>query len=371
VTDYRYIFGSLRTEQIIAEIPLFGTYMDLELNVGGRLDGSFQLDMTGIDDQILLDATIPGRCFVVCERNGIPIWGGFVWSRTYQSQSKSVQLFAQSFEVFPTHQLMRSQFDRTNIEQLQIFKDLWNDMQAVSGRNMGVNIPSAVPPTVVTKTVSVAPTDFHYYNEIMAGLTNADDGFDWTIDISKIGDRYVKTLRYGYPELGSVDPSLLTFEYPGNVLNFYATESMSTSGTNVFSLGAGEGTSMIYTEVINQDLIDSGWPRWDITAAYKHIDKQAIINSFGKQEAEIRRPPMLLLKPTLKANLLPEFGSFGLGDACNLVVKDPRFPTGLTFSSRIIKWTLQPQSSTNSDEFSLVFDGDEEKEKRRKVPKDG
>src|SRR6185503_2011091 len=106
MTDYRYIFGSLRDERIVAEIPLFGTYMDLEMNVGGRLDGSFQLDQTGIDNDTLLSATIPGKTFVCCERNGIPIWIGYVWSRTYQSQSKSIQLFAESFEYFPTHQLI-------------------------------------------------------------------------------------------------------------------------------------------------------------------------------------------------------------------------------------------------------------------------
>lgn len=371
MTDYRYIFGSLRTEQIIAEIPLFGTYMDLELNVGGKFDGSFQLDMTGYDNQTLLDATIPGRCYVICERNGFAVWAGFVWSRTYQSQAKSIQIFAQSFEYYPVHQLMRSSFQRTGVEQLQIFQDLWTDMQAVPGRNLNINVPSTVPGAIVPKTVSVVPTDFHYYNEIMSGIADADDGLDWTIDITKSGDQYIKTLRMGYPELGSTDPTLLTFEYPGNVLNYYATESMASAGTNVFTLGAGEGTSMIYTEVVNQDLLDTGWPRWDITSSRKDIDNQSVVNSFGKQEAEIRKPPMLVLKPTLKANLIPEFGSFGLGDACNLVIRDARFPAGITFRTRISKWTLQPQSSSNTDEFTLVFDGDEEKEKRRRVPKDG
>lgn len=371
MTVYRYIFGSLRTDQIIAEIPLFGTYMDNELNKGGRLDGSFSLDMTGYDNQTLLDATIPGRCFVVCERDDDPIWGGYVWSRVYQSQSKTVQMYCQSYEYYPVHQLMRSQFDRTNVEQLQIFFDLWTDMQAVDGRNLSISPPAGTFPTVSPKSVTVAPTDFHYYNEIIAGLADSNDGFDWTIDISKQGDRYLKTLRVGYPEVGSKDPSLLTFEYPGNVLNYYATESMVNAGTNVFTIGSGEGSGMIYRETVHQDMIDSGWPRWDMTASYKFIDNRSIIDGFATQEALIRRPPMLTIKPTMKANIEPQFGSFGLGDACNLIIQDPRFPGGLTFPSRISKWTLQPQTASNADEFSIVFDGDEEKEKRRRVAKDG
>jgi hypothetical protein len=47
MTEYKYVFGSLRDERVIAEIPLSGTYMDLELNAGGRFDGTFWLDTLG------------------------------------------------------------------------------------------------------------------------------------------------------------------------------------------------------------------------------------------------------------------------------------------------------------------------------------
>jgi len=360
MTEYRYIFGSLRTESIIAEIPLFGTYMDNELNVGGRFDGSFNLDMTGFDNQTLMDATIPGRCFVVCEREGQPVWGGYVWSRTYQSQAKTIQLYAQSFEYYPTHQLIRNDFVSTNTEQLIIFNSLWTDMMnSTASRNLNINLPSGIPPTVIPKSVVVAASDFKYYDEIISSLADSADGFDWTIDIGKSGSNYIKTLRAGHPTIGTTDPRQLTFEYPGNILNYYATESMTDAGTNVFTLGSGEGTSMIYTEYVHQDLLDSGSPRWDITSSRKDIDNQAQVDSFGIQEGTIRRPPMLVVKPSLKANVVPEFGSFGLGDACNLVITDSRFPSGFTFSARITKWTLQPQSSENTEEFSIIFAGDE------------
>jgi len=79
MTDYRYIFGTLRSEQVIEEIALYGVYMTMEMNVGGELQGTFQLDQTGKDNATLLSACIPGATWVACERNGVCVWHGFIW----------------------------------------------------------------------------------------------------------------------------------------------------------------------------------------------------------------------------------------------------------------------------------------------------
>jgi hypothetical protein len=359
-SDYRYIFGSLRTERIIAEIPLFGTYMDLELNVGGRFDGSFQLDQTGKRNQDLVDATIPGKCFVIVERNGVPIWGGFVWSRTYQSQAKSLQLYCQHFMQYPTYQLIRSDFFRFGSDQQQVFLDLWAHMQAVPGRNININQPAVAPTMALQKLVDVRASDFKYYGEIMSTLADANDGFDWLIDINAYNDGYIKTLRTGYPSLGSLDPSRMIFEYPGSILNYYATEAMTDAGTNVFTVGSGEGDAMPFHEEVAQDLLDTGFARWDVLAPRKEIESQTDLDVIGVQEGLVRRPPKLVFKPELKADVVPEFGSFGLGDAATLRIRDARFPSGKSFATRLVKWTLQPQSTDNTDEYNLIFAGDEE-----------
>lgn len=356
--DYRYVFGTLGTERVIAEIPLFGTYMEMELNVGGRFDGTFNLDQTGKRNEDLIAATIPGQCWVVVERNGTPIWGGFVWSRTYQSQSKTCQIFAQHFQQYPQYQLIRNKFIRSE-EQQQILLDLWADMQTVQGRNINVNQPSILPATIVSRNIDIEASEFKFYGEVMSSFADGVNGFDWTIDITKSGSNYIKTLRTGYPTLGNPDPSRLIFDYPGSILNYYATESMPGAGTNVFMLGAGEGDSMLVYENVQRSMLDTGFPRWDVIVSRKDISSQSLIQAAGQQEGAVRKPPMLILKPTLKANKVPEFGSFGLGDACTLVINDARFPDTLNFQTRIVKWTLSPQSSDNTDEFNLIFAGDE------------
>ena len=359
MTEYQYIFGSLRDEKIIAEIPLFGTYLDLELNAGGRFDGSFKLDQVGKDNQTLMDATIPGRTFVSVEREGTPIWMGFLWSRTFQSQAKSVQIFAQSFENYPQYQMIQTAFVST-AEQLTLFRNLWSSMQSVTGRNINVIVPTESLPTLVTKTVDVVPSDFKLFGEVISGLADASDGFDWYIGVNRTGNNYIKTLKYGYPTIGSTNFQNLTFEYPGSILNYYATESMSAAATNVYTIGSGEGSAMIAFESTQNLMVSQGFPRWDMVVSRKEIGDQSIINTVGAQEGIKRKPPMMVIKPGLKGDREPTFGSFGLGDACNVSITDARFPGGIQFNGRIIKWTLQPTSSDATEEYNIIFEGDEE-----------
>lgn len=361
VADYRYIFGSLRTENVIAEIPLYGTHLELALNVGGNFNGTFQLDQTGKSNSDLIAGTLPGKTFVAVERNGICIWNGFVWSRVYQSQSKSCQLFARSFETFPQYQRVLNDFSRTNVEQLTIFKDLWTEMQAVPGRNMNILIPTGPFPTVTPKTVDVRASDAKYYSEVMANLSNTEDGFDWYIAVGKTGANYVKQLVVGFPTLGTpLGVGSLVVDYPGPILNYYQTESMTDAGTNIFVVGAGEGSTTLTSEFEQPGMIDQGWPRWDKVVPRKEEDNQSVLDGFALQEGAKRRPPMLVMKATFKGDGPVEFGSVGLGDTVRLQIQDARNPNLLDIPARMIKWTLDPPTAENTEEYNLVFEGDED-----------
>jgi hypothetical protein len=360
MAHYKYFFSTLRDEQVVAEIDLFGTYMDLELNVGGQLNGSFKLDQTGKRNEDILAATIPGRSFVAVERNGICIWSGYVWSRTYQSQAKNVQLFCNSFEHYPTKRLMRKNQTWLATEQINIFRELWLAMQdpAILGGNMNINVP-AVFPTITPKDLTVLATDYKLYSELMSSLADGDDGFDWYIVSNRVGNQYVRELRIGYPILGApLGPYSMHFEYPGTITNYYQTESMADAGTNVFVLGSGEAATMPYAEIQNTLLLDHGFPRWDVVAAQKDVSDQASINTLASREALVRNPPMQTISFTLKADRIPEFGSWSLGDTVTTTIKDARNPNVLEVVNRIVKWNLTPPSADGPEEVTINFAGD-------------
>jgi hypothetical protein len=360
VADYRYYCGDLRTDGVIAEIPMFGTYMDLELGKGGSFNGTFNLDQTGKRNSDLLDATVPGHNFIMVERNGVVIWGGILWSRTYQSQSKTAQLFGTSFETYPDHQIIDSDLVISPDDQRNVFCKVWNAMQAGEGRNLGITIPPATFPVVVGASADVPATDMKYFGELMSEIADKVNGFDWYIQCSRIGNAYVKNLVLGYPFLGATaSPTSTVFEYPGSITNYYQVESIAESATRVYVPGSGDGSSMILGVADSTLVQTAGWPRWDFISPRKEVLDQSTADALAAQELINRLAPKTTMKATMKGDSNPEFGAWGLGDSVRVVVKDARNPTGLSFSARIAKWTLNPPTGTNVEEYGLIFVGDE------------
>lgn len=358
MADYSYVFYSLRNEQVIAEIPCFGANFAQRINEAQQGTVTFQLDQTGKDNADLIEATIPGRTGLAVERNGVVIWSGVVWSRTYQSQSKTCQLNLWTYEVFPAKQRILSDVTYTG-DPLNIFFQLWRDMQGVAGRNMSINVPVNVA-TVSTTDITIHGYEVKFYGEIMQDLSDAQGaGFDWTIDVLRTSgtSQYVKTLRAGRPTLGSLQSTgSLVFEYPGAITNYFETESMAETGTHIIVLGAGESESMLTAEVNYTAMIDlEGWPRWDEAVSRKDINNQSILSDIAAQQGIIHKAPGSVIKATVKANLDPVFGSYGLGDYCTLVISDPKHPTPLQLATRIIGWEIHPQSSEESETVALAF----------------
>lgn len=365
MAHYRYVFLSLGNEQVIQEIDLFGVYAKRVLSGPGQFNGSFVFDQTGKNNADLVAATTPGRTWLVMERNGVPIWWGIVWSRTYQSQAKECQLYAWGFEAYPQKQRVDADFVRTASSSTQVFCDLWTTMQLGAGRNVNVNVPVGVGgPTL---DLTVLATDKNYFSDPMTALASADDGFDWTIDLLKnLDGTYTKTLRVGYPSMGASpnSPDLWTFEYPGNILNYYESESMADAGTNVFVTGAGEGSNAPEIQGTWQSMLDDGWPRWDVDVTYKDISDIIQLSNIASQELLVRKPPMPTYTVVLKGDQNPVFGSYNVGDAAQLVITDARNPSpggsqpGLTVPTIVAGWELTPSSADSVEEVSLIFPGD-------------
>src|SRR6185369_793153 len=321
VADYRYYFGTIMSPGVIAEITLFGTYMDMELNVGGSFNGSYQLDQTGIDNEVLMGATVPGYSYVMVERNGVVIWGGYLWSRTYQSQAKSMQLFAQSFEMFPNNQLIDFNLideDGSPLippgDQLQVFVGLWEAMQLGDGRNIGVTMPTNLDSGILIGAPGTAATDFKFFGEIMAEIANASFGFDWYIQNSRVGGAYIRELILGYPTVGTdLTNTTIVLEYPGNIVNYYQVESMANAGTNIIVTGSGDGSSMIFGRATDPNKIALGWPNWDRVASHKDVASLDYAQALAEQELVARRAPKTTIKTTMKGDILPEFGAVRLG----------------------------------------------------------
>lgn len=354
-----YVFGDMLTGRVICEIPLFGASMTRAFGAGD-FRGSFQLDQTGKLNADLVAATVPGRCFVVCERNAVPIWGGTVWSRTYQSQAKVASLYCRATDHYPERRLIRTDFTRTAIEQRNIFLDLWQDMM-LDPNSIKVDLPADFD-NVVLKSCTFKASEFKSYRSAMDELANAADGFDWSIDWNRTGGVYTRALRVGYPTLGQPNPDVaVVFDYPGAITNYWENATMGPSGTHIYGIGSGEGTAMLTVEAIHDDLLAANFPRFDQDVSLKGVNDINILTALTTQQAQMRRAPGTTITAECKGDKAPEFGSYGLGDRVKIVFDDPMHPdlASATFDSRVIGWEYYPPSDDSVEMSRLVFEGDD------------
>jgi hypothetical protein len=354
----RYLFGDLDSRQIIAELPLTGVSMEMKLNDWGIFRGTIHYDTSGIDNADIVAATTPGRSFLVVEREDVPVWDGIVWTSVYNSDAKVQNITARTYEAYADANLIDVDFSRTAAEQRNIFCDLWSQLQSTNARNLSINVPAAFS-TLVPRDLNVLASEYKTFFQVMSSISDGNNGFDWSISTIKQNNLYVRSIRVGYPFLGTTDGSALSFDYPGNVTNYYKTSGMSNAGTNLFLLGAGEGSDMVVSSVVQADLIASGFKRFDVAIPRKDIEDQTQLDSLAVQLGALRRPPISVIKVFLKADLDPVFGSYGLGDSATVSITDPRHPSGFTTTARIVAIAYNPQSNDGVEAAELIFQGDD------------
>ena len=93
-TSYRYIFANASTNEVLAELPITGVQFDQKLNTYGSMSGHILL--TGIDTTKfnLFNATIPTKCALYIDRNGIIVWGGVISYSFYDSATQILEFNA-------------------------------------------------------------------------------------------------------------------------------------------------------------------------------------------------------------------------------------------------------------------------------------
>lgn len=356
--EVRFLFGNLRTGQVLDEFSLQGVTMDMKLNDWGNLNGTVALNQSGKDNQDIIDATTPGKNFIVVERNGVPIWDGIIWTRTYAAQSNTLQMSARGIETYFEKVIINSDVSWTDYEQRNIMRELVNTMQADPLTNLGLAVPGAFGDAVL-RTISVMATEFKTYASVISSIADGVDGFDWTVSTHKDTDgTYERELRIGYPTLGSITDGL-TFDFPGGVTNYYETESMTDAGTQVIAIGSGEGSDMLTSTYTNTELTNNDWLRFDTIHSRKDITSLSALNSIAEQQGFLRRAPMTFFKVQVMGDRDPIFGSYGLGDQASVYLIDARHPEGIRIQPRIVAMAYRPPSDDGVEETQLVFEGDE------------
>src|SRR6478736_2974960 len=79
---YTYWFTDLRSNKVIAELPMQNVNYENKLSAIGDASGSIKINPETARLNIR-SATSPGKTAMYILRDGQPVWGGIVWKRNY------------------------------------------------------------------------------------------------------------------------------------------------------------------------------------------------------------------------------------------------------------------------------------------------
>lgn len=359
---YTYLFCDLRTDQLLAELPLSGVSYSTELNGIGKLTATipYNGDTGPLDPDT---ASEPARTALYVDRDGVIVWGGIVWTRDRTRGGKRIQAaeFASYFEhrhvkktlSNDTSTILDTRYiqdggQRIYADQKHIAWSLLRYAQDQPGGNIGINLnPLAGGGHGVTRTATYYGYERPEIYKAIRELADAEDGFDfgiqvgWTSAANNQAPRRYKEARAWYPRRGrTASESGLVFSKGGghgSIIDYQWPEDGTSLVTEMSGLGAGSGEAKIVRTAAADDLIASGWPLLEGVATYQGVVDEGQVQALTN--ADLAARSRATVQPTFEvdADADPVFGSYEVGDEALFVIDpEPDMPRGRRGVLRIV-----------------------------------
>jgi hypothetical protein len=119
---YRYYMADLLTNAVIGEVSLEDVNYERSLKAPGSFDGKITItDQTNALD--LYNATMPGKTALYAVRDGVCVWGGIIWGRTYDMVGRSLTVAASEFTSYLSHRIIWKAYSQSFTAQLSKAKN--------------------------------------------------------------------------------------------------------------------------------------------------------------------------------------------------------------------------------------------------------
>jgi hypothetical protein len=100
--QYRFFVTNLVTNSLIAEIPFKGVSYERALKGAGTFSGTIG-NSPETASLSLYESTMPGRTGLYVVRDGVCVWGGIIWSRSYNVNERVISVSASEFTSYFHH----------------------------------------------------------------------------------------------------------------------------------------------------------------------------------------------------------------------------------------------------------------------------
>ena len=371
MSEYRYLFADLLTNQIQAELPLSGVTFGQELNTAGSFSGKVLVSGLNSINYDVQDYTIPGRTAIYVDKDGAIVWGGVLWSRNYDTKSQMLTFTGKEFESY--FERRRIAFDYnvagSSQDQLSVVRNLFTSIQAVTNGNIGVQVGSETSGVNVIKT-------YRYYDlkpvtEAVYELSQSSTGFDWNIDVGYDSSGVIqKYLRLQYPRRGTAysasNPNALVVEFPGNIIDYQYPEDGFTIVNSLYGVGAGSNEAKLIAASSSASLgtatpvqaaaqLTSGWPVLEDQVSYTDYTNATLLTNLTQANLNARANPVVVMQARVATYVDPILGSYKTGDDFRIRITDDRFPNGIDIVRRLSKYDVTVGDSNNPESVELSF----------------
>lgn len=345
--NYTYLACDLVTNQVIAELPLTQVEAVRSLDDVGTFRGKLKLTDPNAWKVGPLTGSQPGRTALYVDLNGTLVWGGIIWTRGYTASTGLLDLQGLTFESYFDHRVLTVTAGAGTLwtspaDQLAIVQALVNWLQSVGGGNIGIVVPT--PASGILVSASWNSYEYKVIGDAIRELSQADQGFDWAVDVAYVAGVPTKTLTLSFPRRGAAFTSSgLVFEFEaagaapdgtglratGNVYDYDWPEDATVEGITIYETGAGSGTTMLTSSYTTPALIDGGYPLLEQVYSHKDVAVQSRLNALAIAEGKSAANPVALPCLYTRPDYDPVLGSYTIGDDCRVRILDYRFNSGL------------------------------------------
>lgn len=305
--EYRYFVTNLVTNQQIAEIPFKGVSYERALKGAGAFGGNIAItpDNAHLD---LYESTMPGRTGLYVVRDGVCVWGGIIWGRSYNVNERVLNVSASEFTSYFYHRRVWKTWGQTFNGTL-VAKDGVVTVTLVDGSTYVFSTGSTV------RFVFYEVNDFKYngYYEVLSSPAPTNRVFATGSVANKIDTGnviyeipngtytnvtvYAKTNTYDYVRtlIDAMSDDFALVDFPNGVIEpgISTTSSITSKAINndIAILTTSEPLNIVPGQEVNIKNLD---PLFDGTQVVSTINNNVItINNFGGTLATTNVTPLL------------------------------------------------------------------------------
>jgi hypothetical protein len=371
--QWTYTVHDLLTNVPLGELPLSGVRYSLALNDSGTLSGSFKVDSRAAARRRVrdpYDATMPCRRCIYAWRDGVPQWGGIIWTRNYNSANSTVNIQCSdwwsyfdhrkvlpvlSFPIDIEFEIANLLVSQTGEDQNDIARYLVTLAQSHTGGDLGLVLDTTT--SGIDRDRNWAGFELANVGEELRRLSQVIDGPDITMGVSPSVDangRPRRIMRTGEPRLGQ-QGSAWVWEYGANVTAFTWPSDGSRYAKRTFATGKGMEYGTPIAAAQDTATARASWPLMETETGYSNVTDTGTLQEHTDQDLMLARLPVVLPTLTVRGDRSPRIGEWAVGDDGRVSLKDDFMPQGVDTSMRIVRADVSPASDGQDESVTFVM----------------